>query len=156
MFLDFKCSDFRSPLYLDFLCSNKTFIKCNQWIYKLLLPCISTFSRSTKFWCRLARSGPSSRPRPRHVSLSLHFNFFHLFHNSYEKQHDAFVNHAYNTISSLKAQISALEEQIEASEQQKQQEEQVQQQLLFTVNWQVVCLCFFYLDPIKNDGFLML
>ena len=85
-----------------------------------------------------------------------HTSHYSETYNSYEKQHDAFVNHAYNTISSLKAQISALEEQIEAAEQQKQQEEQVQQQLLFTVNWQVVCLCFFYLDPIKNDGFLML
>ena len=56
-----------------------------------------------------------------------HTSHYSETYNSYEKQHDAFVNHAYSTISSLKAQISALEEQIETAEQQKQQEEQVQQ-----------------------------
>ena len=55
-----------------------------------------------------------------------HTSHYSETYNSYEKQHDAFVNHAYSTISSLKAQISALEEQIETAEQQKQQEEQVQ------------------------------
>jgi hypothetical protein len=46
-------------------------------------------------------------------------------YNSYEKQHDAFVNHALNTITNLKAQIKSVEDKIAAAEQQKQQEEQM-------------------------------
>ena len=46
-------------------------------------------------------------------------------YNSYEKQHDAFVNHALNTIATLKAQIKSIDEQIEAAEKQKLQAEQM-------------------------------
>ena len=51
-------------------------------------------------------------------------------YNSYEKQHDAFVHHAQNSILGFKTQIKGLEGQIEEAEKQKQlqQELLVQQQ----------------------------